>query len=403
MTPPTTSAGKSLAWVMPRSSSATISDAVATPGQERDAARPAGRRAASASRPGRRGSARRRRAPPRPGGRRDRAGADDGAVDLGGDALDRGAAPPSVRSVTSIAGRPPRTSASASGTASSTSSITTTGTTGARETSSSTVMRTRVSRTGSNTEAPASGRPTRSRKAANSSRPVPWVAAARNAGSRSPRSTSTSSRPLSASTRTTSPSRRRDSGPPAAASGRAVDRRRDLARGAAHATVGDERDAVAAVHQHAERGRELVQLGHPVRARALVAHDRDVVVVELAAVEGGEEVAPGRRRRARGRSRRGARGRPRETFITARPSAPSSTRMPPSGANGVAHRAQDGASRDSHAGGPPAQLARLVEVRLVAVAAEAEPGDGLDVRVHEAGVEQLADHERRRRPRRGSG
>ena len=53
--------------------------------------------------------------------------------------------------------------------------------------------------------------------------------------------------------------------------------------------------------QHAERGGELVQLGHAVRARALVADDRDVVVVEVAAVEGGEEVAPGRRRRARAR------------------------------------------------------------------------------------------------------
>ena len=36
--PPTTSAGNSFAWVIPRSSSATISDAVADARQERDAA-----------------------------------------------------------------------------------------------------------------------------------------------------------------------------------------------------------------------------------------------------------------------------------------------------------------------------------------------------------------------------
>ena len=47
---------------------------------------------------------------------------------------------------------------------------------------------------------------------------------------------------------------------------------------------------MAAVHQHAERRGQLVQLRHPVRARALVADHGDVVVVELAAVEGGEEV-----------------------------------------------------------------------------------------------------------------
>ena len=128
---------------------------------------------------------------------------------------------------------------------------------------------------------------------------------------------------------------RATSGPPAAASGVQWIAAGTLPEAPRHAAVGDERDAVAAVHQHAERGRELVQLGHAVRARALVADDRD-------------EVA---RRARRGRRRRGSRawssktragavttrcsGATADTFITARPSAPSSTRMPPSGANGV--------------------------------------------------------------------
>ena len=67
-------------------------------------------------------------------------------------------------------------------------------------------------------------------------------------GSRSPRSTSTSSRPVSASTRTTSPSRTRDSGPPAAASGVQWIAAGTLPDAPRHAAVGDERDAVAAVH-----------------------------------------------------------------------------------------------------------------------------------------------------------
>ena len=63
---------------------------------------------------------------------------------------------------------------------------------------------------------------------------------------------------------------------------RDVDRRRHLAGRARHAPVGDERDAVAAVLQHAEERRQLVQLRHAVGARALVADDGDEVAVELA-------------------------------------------------------------------------------------------------------------------------
>ena len=55
--------------------------------------------------------------------------------------------------------------------------------------------------------------------------------------------------------------------------GRDVDRGRHLAARARHAPVGDQRDLEAAVLQHAERRRQLVQLGHAVGARALEAHD----------------------------------------------------------------------------------------------------------------------------------
>ena len=227
------------------------------------------------------------------------------------------------------------------------------------------------------TDAPSSGRPTRSRNAANSSRPVPWLAARgmrRLALAEVDVDLEPAALGVDAHDVAVAQARQRPAG---GRLGRAVDRRRDLARGAAHAAVGDERDAVAAVLQHAQRGRELVQLGHPVGARALVADDRDDVAVELAALEGGEEVAPGRRTRAPARSRRGARARRRDTFITARPSAPSSTRMPPSGANALADAAQDARVARLARRGAPAQLVALVQVRLVAVAPEAVPGDRL--------------------------
>ena len=64
-----------------------------------------------------------------------------------------------------------------------------------------------------------------------------------------------------------------------------------LARRTGHPAVGDDRDPLAAVLQHAEGGHQLVQLGHAVGGRALVADDGDeVAAVEAALGEGGEEV-----------------------------------------------------------------------------------------------------------------
>ena len=52
-----------------------------------------------------------------------------------------------------------------------------------------------------------------------------------------------------------------------------------------HPAVGDQRDAVPAVLQHAQQRRELVQLGHPVGTRTLVSDDDDDVAVQFAAGE----------------------------------------------------------------------------------------------------------------------
>ena len=50
-----------------------------------------------------------------------------------------------------------------------------------------------------------------------------------------------------------------------------------------HAPVGDQRDLEAAVLQHAQHRRELVQFRHAVGLRPLEAHDGDEIAVELAA------------------------------------------------------------------------------------------------------------------------
>ena len=94
-----------------------------------------------------------------------------------------------------------------------------------------------------------------------------------------------------ASTVIRSPSRTRASGPPSAASGVRWMAAGTLPGRAGHPAVGDDRDPLPAVLEHAERRGELVQLGHAVGGRALVADHRDEVpAVELAGLEGGQEV-----------------------------------------------------------------------------------------------------------------
>ena len=64
-----------------------------------------------------------------------------------------------------------------------------------------------------------------------------------------------------------------------------MDRGGDLARRPRHPPVGDQGHLEAPILQHAERRRELVQLRHAIRARALEAHDHDDVAIEFARLE----------------------------------------------------------------------------------------------------------------------
>ena len=63
-----------------------------------------------------------------------------------------------------------------------------------------------------------------------------------------------------------------------------VDGRQHLARCTGHASVGEQGDALAAVLQGGQGGRELVQFGHAIRARTLAAHDRHEIPGESIAL-----------------------------------------------------------------------------------------------------------------------
>ena len=65
-----------------------------------------------------------------------------------------------------------------------------------------------------------------------------------------------------------------------------MNRRRHFSGCARHAPVRDQRDAMPAILQHAQRRRELVQFRHAVRARTLEAHHGDEIAIEFAAFEG---------------------------------------------------------------------------------------------------------------------
>ena len=123
--------------------------------------------------------------------------------------------------------------------------------------------------------------------------------------------------------------------------GRDVDGGRDLAGRAGHPAVGDERDPVAAVLQHAERRGQLVQLGHAVGAPGPGSGS-------TATRSPVERAAPRTRRRKSawssntraGASTSRCSGLTAEVLITARPRLPSSIRRPPSRGERVVGRAQ---------------------------------------------------------------
>ena len=64
-----------------------------------------------------------------------------------------------------------------------------------------------------------------------------------------------------------------------------MDGRRHLARGAAHAAVSDQRHFETLTLQDRQRRRELVQLGHAIGLRALPAHHANHVARQLARIE----------------------------------------------------------------------------------------------------------------------
>ena len=102
-----------------------------------------------------------------------------------------------------------------------------------------------------------------------------------------------------------------------------VDRRRHLARRAAHAAVGDQRDAESpCLCSTAERRRQLVQLGHAVGARALEAHDGDEVALQLRRRRTPRAAPPALSNTIAGASTTWRSAGTAETLITARPRLP---------------------------------------------------------------------------------
>ncbi len=99
----------------------------------------------------------------------------------------------------------------------------------------------------------------------------------------------------------------------------------------------------AAILQHAERRRQLVQLRHAVGLRALEAHDGDEVAVELAGLEAVVQPLLAVEDRA-GASMTRRSGFTAEILMTARPRLPRSSFRPPVGWNGFSTGASTFAS-----------------------------------------------------------
>ena len=248
-------------------------------------------------------------------------------------------------------------------------------------------------------EAPVSAPPIPRRSRANSSRPMPWSLADRSAVASVARGPRRRARPAPPACRPRHPAARCRRRAPAPAGrldrlGREMDRRRHLARGAGHPPVGDQRHLEAPVLQHPQRRRQLVQLGHAVGLRALEAHHGDQVALELAGLERGEQPSCSVKITA-GASIRRCSGLTAEILITPRPRLPLSSFRPPSGENGSLGRAHDrrvtagSVAACSQTRRPPSSRRPLPVALEPALA-----GHGQHVGVDQAGVEQLADHER---------
>ena len=197
-----------------------------------------------------------------------------------------------------------------------------------------------------------------------------------------------------------SPSRILAIAPPAGGLRRHMDRRRHLARGARQPPVGDQRDLVAAILQHAERRHQLVQFRHADRLRSLEAHHRDEVAVEFAGLEGGVQfllaVEHPRRRldhMALRRDRRGLDDRPAERSLEHPQAAGRLERL----ARAAQHAAVAGLRRRL----APGDCAVRAEPRLDGIVGKLAP-DGLRVAVQRARLREVRGSASPCRPRRGN-
>ncbi len=237
-----------------------------------------------------------------------------------------------VRKVISRTGRPPPTSALASGTASATSSMTSTGMTGARRRRAQDLFAVRPSLHPENRSA-LIGATDLTAEGHESSRPTPKSLADKSAvtGARdahSAASTSTSRRPDTASSLTMSPSQILAIGAAIGGFRSHMDGGRHFAGSARHAAVGDERHAMPPILEHAQGRHQLVELRHAVGLRPLEAHHGDEVAVSSPALKAFCNSSCEWKTRA-GASITCRSFGTAELLITARPRSPSSTAMPP--------------------------------------------------------------------------
>jgi hypothetical protein len=65
---------------------------------------------------------------------------------------------------------------------------------------------------------------------------------------------------------------------------------RDFSRGTRHAPIGEQRHALAAILQEAEKRTELVKLGHAIGPGTLISDDGNEIAGEPAGLEGGLEL-----------------------------------------------------------------------------------------------------------------
>ncbi len=171
-----------------------------------------------------------------------------------------------------------------------------------------------------------------------------------------------------------------------------MNRRRDLARGARHTSIGDQRNLEPAILKDTQKRRHLVQLGHAIAARPLEAHHGDEIALQLARLEGIGQLFLilehlGRRFddlmfRSHGGHFHHATAQvafhdPQTTFRRER----------------TGNRAQDIFIEAFERPFTPDQFAVFQE-RLLGVAAQAITGHGVDVFVQQTGSQQLANQER---------